>query len=258
MKKLIIALVLGLGLTGFAQETTPKPNRSDIAKMTPEQRQQKHLAHLTKELNLDAKQQAEVSKILAEKGRKAQDFKTQRDTHKSTGEKITPEQREALKTKMQAEKADTEAKMKAILSADQYQKWLAMREENKEKVIAKTNEKRGAMTKAAPEDRQQKHLERLTKELSLDTKQQAEVSNLLAEKSKKAQDFKTQHDNRRSGGEKLTPEEREALKTKMQAEKADTEAKMKAILSADQYQKWLTIREENKENMKGKMKERRR
>jgi hypothetical protein len=134
MKKLIIALVLGMGLTGFAQETTTKPNRADMEKMTPEQRQQKHLAHLTKELNLDAKQQEAVGKILAEKSAKAQDAKTQREARKSSGDKMTPEERTAFKNTLQAEKADTEAKMKAILSADQYQKWMTMREENKEKM----------------------------------------------------------------------------------------------------------------------------
>ncbi|WP_281323368.1 hypothetical protein [Flavobacterium aestivum] len=134
MKKLIIALVFGMGLTGFAQETTTKPNRADMEKMTPEQRQQKHLAHLTKELNLDAKQQEAVGKILAEKSAKAQDARTQREARKSSGDKMTPEERTAFKNTLQAEKADTEAKMKAILSADQYQKWMTMREENKEKM----------------------------------------------------------------------------------------------------------------------------
>lgn len=134
MKKLIIAIVLGIGLTGFAQEAVPKTAKADIEKMTPEQRQQKHLAHLTKELSLDAKQQEAVGKILAEKSAKAQDVKTQREARKSTGEKMTTEERAAFKTTMQAEKADTEAKMKAVLSADQYQKWLTIREENKEKM----------------------------------------------------------------------------------------------------------------------------
>jgi hypothetical protein len=134
MKKLIIALVLGMGLTGFAQETTPQQNKAAIEKMTPEQRQQKHLAYLTKELTLDAKQQEAVGKILAEKGAKAQDLKAQKNSRKASGEKMTPEERSAFKNKMQAEKADTEAKMKSILSADQYQKWLTIREENKEKM----------------------------------------------------------------------------------------------------------------------------
>jgi protein CpxP len=141
MKKFIIALVFGMGLTGFAQEATPKPNRADMEKMTPEQRQEKHLAHLTKELNLDARQKEAVGKILAEKSVKAQDLKAQKETRKSSGDKMTAEERTAFKTKMQSEKADTEAKMKAILSADQYQKWMSMREENKEKM----KERKGGM-----------------------------------------------------------------------------------------------------------------
>ena len=133
MKKLIIALVFGMGLTGFAQETTT-PTKSDIEKMTPEQRQQKHLQKLTKELTLDAKQQEAVGKILAEKSAKAQELKAQKGTRKASGEKMTKEERATFKNTMQAENADTEAKMKAVLSADQYQKWLDLREENKAKM----------------------------------------------------------------------------------------------------------------------------
>lgn len=142
MKKLIIALALGIGLTGFAQETTPQQNRANMEKMTPEQRQQKHLDRLTKELTLDAKQQVAVGKILTEKSAKAQDMKAQKDTRKASGDKMTTEERTAFKNAMQAEKADTEAKMKAVLSADQYQKWLDIREENKEKMKEK---RRGGM-----------------------------------------------------------------------------------------------------------------
>jgi protein CpxP len=142
MKKLIIALVLGMGLTGFAQEATPKPNRADMEKMTPEQRQEKHLAHLTKELNLDAKQKEAVGTILAEKSAKAQDTKAQKETRKTSGEKMTSEERAAFKTKLESEKADTEAKMKAILSADQYQKWIALKEENNEKMKQRRADKK--------------------------------------------------------------------------------------------------------------------
>nr|WP_315250947.1 hypothetical protein [uncultured Flavobacterium sp.] len=145
MKTLIIALVFGIGVSGFAQESTTAPNNSNIGKMTPEQRQEKQLARLTKELTLDAKQQEAVGKILAEKSAKAQEAKSQRQTRKSSGEKMTAEEREAFKTKMQAEKADTETKMKAVLSADQYKKWLETREENKDKMRDKIRERREEM-----------------------------------------------------------------------------------------------------------------
>ncbi|PJJ09238.1 hypothetical protein CLU83_2577 [Flavobacterium sp. 1] len=142
MKTLIIALVFGIGVSGFAQEITTAPNNPNMEKMTPEQRQEKQLARLTKELTLDAKQQEAVGKILAEKSAKAQEARAQRETRKSGGQKMTAEEREAFKTKMQAEKADTEAKMKAILSADQYKKWGETREENKDKMRDKIKERR--------------------------------------------------------------------------------------------------------------------
>jgi periplasmic protein CpxP/Spy len=122
MKKLIIILALGLSLIGFAQETTPQ------------QRQQKYLAHLTKELNLDAKQQEAVGKIIAEKSAKSHDLKAKADAKKAKGEKLTAAEETALKNKLLAEKADTEAKMKAVLSADQFKKWLTIRAQNKEKL----------------------------------------------------------------------------------------------------------------------------
>jgi protein CpxP len=120
MKKLIIALVFGMGLTGFAQESTTKPNKAHMEKMTPEQRQQKHLEKLTKELTLDTKQQDQIGKILAEKSAKMKELKMQ----------------------MEAEKAAADTKMKAVLSADQYQKWTAMREENKKKMKHRRTESR--------------------------------------------------------------------------------------------------------------------
>ena len=136
MKKLIIALVFGMGLTGFAQESTT-PTRADMEKMTPEQRQQKYLQKLTKELTLDAKQQEAVGKILAEKSAKAHDLKAQKYSRKASGNKMTTEERGALKNTIQAEKADVDVKMKAILSADQYQKWNVIQAEKKEKMKQK-------------------------------------------------------------------------------------------------------------------------
>ena len=109
-------------MIGFAQETTPQ------------QRQQKYLAHLTKELTLDAKQQESVGKLLAEKSAKIHDLKAKANAKKAKGEKLTAEEETALKNKLLAEKADTEAKMKAILSPDQFKKWLTIREQNKQKL----------------------------------------------------------------------------------------------------------------------------
>lgn len=62
-----------------------------------------------------------------------------------------------------------------------------------------------------PEQRNEKHLQKLTSELSLDKKQQDQVKQLLAERSTKAEKFK---DARKDSKTKPTAEEREALKNK--------------------------------------------
>lgn len=145
MRTLIIALVFGIGVSGFAQVSTPQPVDSNREKLTPEQRQEKQLARLTKELTLDAKQQEAVRKILAKKSAKTQEAKVQREARKSSGQKMTTEERQAFKAKMLAEKTDTEVRMKAILSEDQYKKWLETREENKDKMRDKIKERRGEL-----------------------------------------------------------------------------------------------------------------
>jgi protein CpxP len=145
MKSLIIALIFGIGISGFAQVSTPQAGDPKMEKMTPQQRQEKYLAHLTKELNLDIKQQEAVGKILADKSVKMQDLKSQKDAKKESGEKMTMQEKQALKNNLKAEKANTESQMKAILSEDQYQKWQTMREQNKEKMKEKRAERKEQM-----------------------------------------------------------------------------------------------------------------
>lgn len=130
MKKLIIALVLGMGMTCFAQQS----NRSDMQNMTPQQRVEKQLATMTTDLSLDAKQQEAVGKLLTEKSAKAQEARAKREAQRSSGEQMTDEQRNAFRTAMQAEREDTEAKIKTILTPDQFKKWTANRAENEEKM----------------------------------------------------------------------------------------------------------------------------
>ena len=49
---------------------------------------------------------------------------------------------------------------------------------------------------------------------------------------------------------------RKMFKKQMMDEKDANDAKMKAILNADQYSKWKNIQKENQDKMKNKMKER--
>ncbi|MEA9411632.1 hypothetical protein [Flavobacterium sp. PL02] len=140
MKKLFIAALLFVGMVSFAQDatTTSKPQKE---RLTPEQRNEKHLKKLTTELNLDANQQAQVGKLLAEKSAKSQKYMETRKARKDSNAKPTAEEKAALKKEMMDEKTATETQMKSILNADQYKKWTAMREENKEKMKEKMKDR---------------------------------------------------------------------------------------------------------------------
>nr|WP_315222396.1 hypothetical protein [uncultured Flavobacterium sp.] len=144
MKKLFIAALLFVGIASFAQDTDmdQKSNREPRERLTPEQRNEKHLKKLTSELSLDAKQQEQVKQLLAEKSAKAEKLREARKDQKETGTKLTTDQKKALKDEMVAEKEANDAKMKGILTADQYTKWKANQDENKDKMKEKIKERR--------------------------------------------------------------------------------------------------------------------
>ncbi|WP_281235030.1 hypothetical protein [Flavobacterium gelatinilyticum] len=106
--------------------------------------------------------------------------------------------------------------------------------------------------KLTPEERTEKQLQRLTSELNLDANQQAQIKQLLAEKSAKTEKIRKE---RKENKTKLTQAEREAFKNELKAQKEAVDAKMKSILNADQYTKWHSLQEKNKDKAKEKMKE---
>jgi len=112
-----------------------------------------------------------------------------------------------------------------------------------------SREQRERMT---PEQRNEKQLQKLTTELSLDASQQAQVKQLLADRSAKAEKFR---EARKDNTTKPTAEEKAAFKKQMEDEVAANDAKMKSILKADQYTKWKSLQEEKKDKMREKVKE---
>lgn len=114
-------------------------------------------------------------------------------------------------------------------------------------------EQRERMT---PEQRNEKQLQKLTTELNLDASQQAQVKQLLADRSAKAEKFREARKEKKDSNTKPTAEEKAAFKKQMEDEVAANDAKMKSILKADQYTKWKTLQEEKKDKMRDKMKER--
>lgn len=134
MKKLVLIALLVVGMTSFAQVEKEKLGKAGMEKLTPEQRQEKHLKRLTAELNLNTNQQAQVGKILAENGEK-------REAMKANQEKPTEEQKSEFKKQRDEEKAVVNEKMKKILSAEQFEKWNALKEKGKVK-MAELKEKK--------------------------------------------------------------------------------------------------------------------
>ena len=124
MKKLIIAAVLMIGMTSFAQ-TTPGEKGHKTERLSPDQRNEKHLKKLTTELNLNEKQQKEIGAILAEQSSK----------------------REANKEERKAQMQANGAKIKAVLTPEQTKKWEELKAKKKEEFKEKRQENKDKKAK---------------------------------------------------------------------------------------------------------------
>lgn len=134
MKKTIIAVLLVVGFSSFAQETQPekKSNKGQRERMSPEQRNQALLDRMTTELKLDANQQEQIKPIIAEQGAKLQAMRDQRMANNT--KELTSEERKALMQKRNEEKTVTDNKLKAILTPEQFKKMKENEAANREKM----------------------------------------------------------------------------------------------------------------------------
>ncbi|WP_220762500.1 hypothetical protein [Flavobacterium sp. UMI-01] len=124
MKKLItMALIAVLGLSTYAQERKERPRKhqgNPMEKFTPEQRNELMLKKMTLELDLNASQQKEMSKVIAEQSAKREAFMK---NHKEKTEKPSSDEMFQMKSKMLDEQIAMNGKMKKILSPEQFKKW---------------------------------------------------------------------------------------------------------------------------------------
>ena len=124
MKKLFIVALLVVGMTSFAQERKAKPERAKMEQLTPEQRDQLQLKKMTLDLDLNASQQKEMSKIIAEQSAKREARMAERKATNDVAEKqLTADERFANKNQMLDEQMAMKERMKKILTSDQYKKW---------------------------------------------------------------------------------------------------------------------------------------
>lgn len=134
MKKLIIAALLVIGISAFAQENQPekKGNKGQRERMTPEQRNQALLDRMTTELKLDAKQQEQIKPIIAEQAAKLQAMREQRMVGNS--KEMSKEERSALREKRTEDKIALDAKFQSILTPEQFKKRKENEDANREKM----------------------------------------------------------------------------------------------------------------------------
>ena len=134
-KKIIIAVLLVVSVSSFAQDQNQpdkKSNKPKREKQTPEQRIQAQLDKLTKELSLNPQQQEQIKPILAEKNAKMDAFRAERMG--SNSKEMTSAEREAFKTKRQEDKKATDDKLKTILTPEQFKKMKEIEKANMEKM----------------------------------------------------------------------------------------------------------------------------
>lgn len=134
MKKLILAVMLVIGITAFAQQREPR--KAGKERLTSEEKVDLQVKRMTKELSLNEKQATEVRSIVTKEVAK-------RETKKAALKEQKDKKREEVKAEMQKEQAAFSAEMKKVLTPEQYAKWEKNREEKKAKLKDRMSERRG-------------------------------------------------------------------------------------------------------------------
>lgn len=142
MKKLILAMTLVMTTLTYAQDR--KQGREQL---TPEQQTELQVKQMTLDLDLDDKQQKEIKTILLEQAKKREAKMAEMKAKREKGEKLTSDEKFAMKNEMLDNQIDLKAKMKKILKPEQYKKWEDLHneriEKGKEKMQKREREHKG-------------------------------------------------------------------------------------------------------------------
>ncbi len=133
MKKVIVAALLVIGITAFAQEK--EGIRAKREKLTTEQKVDFQVKKLSKDLDLTAEQTKSVQDLVANQVKKRESKRAEMEENK---EKKLAE----MKAEMEKEQAAVSADMKKILTPEQFAKWEKIREEKKDNLKEKMLERR--------------------------------------------------------------------------------------------------------------------
>jgi protein CpxP len=146
MRKVILAVVMLVGITAFAQEKETR--KGDRKNLTTEQKVNLQVEKMTKDLDLNEKQandmKAFVTKEVEKREAKREEMKQLRAEKE--------QKRGDMKAQMEKEQAATRTEMKKILTPEQFAKWEKIREERKANVKERMMERRDK--KLNPEEKQ--------------------------------------------------------------------------------------------------------
>ena len=133
MKKVIVAALLVVGMTAFAQEKEGR--RAGREKLTTEQKVDFQVKKMTKDLDLNEKQAKDVSVLVTKEVEK-------REAKRAEMQNLKAKKRAEMKAQIEAEQVAVSADMKKMLTAEQYAKWEKIRDERKENFKEKMAERR--------------------------------------------------------------------------------------------------------------------
>ena len=109
------------------------------------------------------------------------------------------------------------------------------------------------MEQFTPEQQNQLMLKKMTLELDLTEAQQKEMTAFISEKMAKKEAHKVEMKVMKEKGVKPTNDERFAMQMKMLDEQIASKKRMEKILNAKQFEKWVSLKNEHKENRHGKL-----
>ena len=129
VKKLVVAMTILVSFGVSAQDRKEKMKNA-----TPEERVEMRTAKLSEKLGLDENQKKKVKEIFAAEQK---ENKVAREEMKAEREKMKAEREKAIAEKkaiMKKQHEELKAKLKPILTEEQFKKWEAMQKENVEKL----------------------------------------------------------------------------------------------------------------------------
>lgn len=121
-----------VGMTIVAQSRNSKSLVNRMGQFTSEQRSELQVKKLTLQLDLNESQQKEMKLFIADKNSKMKANRIAMKAMKEKGTKPSTDERFAMKMKMLDEQIANKKRMQKILDAKQYEKWVALKDDQRD------------------------------------------------------------------------------------------------------------------------------